>query len=114
MAQRIGCQFDLQGGEATFRVNKRSLDQRFYLLLRERAQGEDSSARQERGVHLKGRVLRGRTDECDGPALHVRQNGVLLALVETVDLVNKKDGAFAPELGNAGLLDDSPEIGNAG
>ena len=46
--------------------------------------------RQKRRVELERRVLRRRADEDDGPVLHQRQEGVLLRLVEAVDLVDEE------------------------
>ena len=50
----------------------------------------------EGGVYLEARVFGGGADEDDGALLHEGQEGVLLGLVEAVDLVHKEDGALPP------------------
>ena len=76
---------------------------------------EDAGAGEERGDDLERRVLGRRADERDGAVLDVGEDGVLLGLVEAVDLVDEEDGAEV--LGGAylaGLLDRLPEVGDAG
>ena len=58
-------------------------------------QHEDLRARQQRRVDLERRVLGGRADQHDVAGLDARQEGVLLRLVEAVDLVDEDDGAAA-------------------
>src|SRR5712691_10162685 len=63
-----------------------------------RAQGfEDNhpSARQQRGDHLERRVLRRRAEEHDQALFHVRQEGVLLGLVEAVDFIDEQSRGLA-------------------
>ena len=55
------------------------------------------SPRQEGGVDLEVRVLGRRADERDRAVLDVRQQRVLLGLVEAVDLVDEQDGAAGLE-----------------
>ena len=52
------------------------------------------AARQERGVDLERRVLGRRADERDRARLDVRQERVLLRLVEAMDLVEEQDRAL--------------------
>ena len=61
----------------------------------ERLELVDLAARQQRGVHLEVRVLGGRADQRAGALFHGRQQGILLCLVEAVDLVEKEDRAPA-------------------
>ena len=63
--------------------------------LRQRLEHIDRGPREQRAVHLERRVLGGRADEGDQAALDVRQEGVLLRLVEAVHLVDEEDGAAA-------------------
>ena len=65
------------------------------LLRRERLQHQHAAAREQRRVELEGRVLRGRTDEQHVPPLDKRQEGVLLRLVEAVNLVHEEQRAIA-------------------
>src|SRR5262249_28925767 len=52
---------------------------------------------EERRVDLEGRVLGGGTHEHDGALLDVRQERVLLGLVEAVDLVDEENGAASAD-----------------
>ena len=52
---------------------------------------EDARPREQRRVHLERRVLGRRADEHDRARLDVRQERVLLRLVEAVDLVDEED-----------------------
>ncbi len=52
-------------------------------------------ARQQRVVHLEGRVFGGRADERHQPLLDERQERILLRLVEAVHLVDEQDGVAA-------------------
>ena len=61
---------------------------------RERLEAEHLAAREERRVHRERRVLGRRADEGDRPVLDVRQERVLLRLVEAVDLVDEDDRAL--------------------
>ena len=60
----------------------------------ERIELEQLAAREERRVHLEVGVLGGRADERDEAGLDRRQERVLLALVEPVDLVEEEDRAL--------------------
>ena len=61
------------------------------LVRRQRLQHVDRRARQQRAVHLERRILGRRADERDEPLLDVRQERVLLRLVEAMDLVDEQD-----------------------
>ncbi len=74
------------------------------LLFGERDEGVDAAAGEERGVDLEGGILRGGADQADGAALDVGEEGVLLGLVEAVNLVDEEDGAGA-EVGGLFRLD---------
>ena len=62
----------------------------------ERLQHVHRGARQQRRVDLERRVLGGRADEGEQARLDVRQEGVLLRLVEAVHLVDEHDRARGP------------------
>ena len=72
-------------------IRERAADQRTDGLGIERAQHEHACARQERRVHLEAGVLGGRSDQHDVAALDMREERVLLRLVEAVDLVDEQD-----------------------
>jgi hypothetical protein len=59
----------------------------------QRLQHVHLQARQQRPGELEARVLRRRAHEGDHSLLHPREKGVLLCLVEPVNLVAKQDGA---------------------
>ena len=61
------------------------------LLDRERLELVHLRARQQRGVDLEVRVLGRRADQRDHALLDAGQQGVLLRLVEAVDLVEEED-----------------------
>jgi hypothetical protein len=80
---------------------------------------EHAGARQKCGIDLEGRILRGGTDQHDVALFHGGQKGVLLCLVQSVDFVDKQQGAAAVELALLPRLgDEGPEIldtvGNGG
>lgn len=58
----------------------------------ERLQLKDLAARGQRVVDEEKRVVGRGADEGDRPLLHVRQQNILLRLVEAVNLVNEQDG----------------------
>ena len=67
----------------------------------ERAQHVDASARQQRADDFEGRILGGRADERQRAVFDVRQEGVLLRLVEAMHFVEEQHGA-APAFGAHG------------
>src|SRR5690606_1977839 len=67
------------------------------VLRRDRLQHVHAAAREQRRVQLEAGILGGGADEQDAAAFDVRQEGVLLRLVEAVHLVHEQDGA--PALG---------------
>ena len=82
--------------------------------LVEAVEGEDAGAGEEGGVELEGGVLGGGADQHDGAVLHQREEGVLLRLVEAVDLVDEEQGAAAVLAAEAGGLEDLLQVGDAG
>ena len=85
------------------------------VVVGERLQAPHAQPRQERGVDLEVRVLRRRADERDGAVLDVRQERVLLRLVEAVDLVDEQHGPLAVEREPLlGIGDSAPNLGHTG
>src|SRR5690606_42156775 len=67
----------------------------YTTLFRSIAQGLQDVAlgpREQGRVDLEAGVLRRRPDEGEEPGLDVRQQGILLGLVEAMDLVHEQDG----------------------
>ena len=81
--------------EPALGVRQRPLAGSRRVVLAQRLEHEDLRARQQRRVHLERRVLGGRADEDDVAGLDARQEGILLRLVEAVDLVDEEDRAAA-------------------
>jgi hypothetical protein len=73
------------------------------IIGRQRPQHVHSSPRQQCGIHFERRVFSGGPYEREQPAFHVRQEGILLAFVEAVYLVNKHQGAHRHQTGQRGL-----------
>src|SRR5439155_2549292 len=66
------------------------------------------------GVHFERRVLRRRAEEDDVAVLDVREDDVLLRLVEAVDLVDEEDGALVREAADlARFLDELSKLRDA-
>ena len=59
------------------------------IILLQRLQDIELATAQQRTNHLKRRVLRGGANEGDNTLLHSPQEGVLLRLGETMDLIDK-------------------------
>ena len=95
--ERGGLGLDPGRPEPALGIRERARQDGDDVVLGERLQHVDPAARQQGGVHLEGRVLRRRADQRDGALFHVGQEGVLLRLVEAVDLVDEQDRAAAAE-----------------
>ena len=80
------------------------------VRLGEGLERQDPGPRQQGGVDLERGVLGRGPDEGDGPVLDGRQQGVLLGLVEAVDLVDEQDRPPAAAAGLAGLGDRLPQL----
>ena len=78
-------------------VGQGSLHNSLDLIFREGAEGEDTGAGEEGGDDLKGGVFGGGPDEGNGAVLHMGQDGILLGLVEAVELVHEEDGPLTGE-----------------
>ena len=91
-----------------------ALGKAFEIGRIETLQHQHLGAAQERGIELEGRVLGGRAHQQDGAVLHMRQEPVLLSLVEAVDLVDEQQRALAVGAAVLGRLEDLPELRHAG
>ena len=83
--------------EAAVTIGQRAPQDRDDRRRLERLEDVDLRAREQRRVHLERRVLGRRADEDDVAGLDARQEGVLLRLVEAVDLVDEEDRAAAAQ-----------------
>jgi hypothetical protein len=68
------------------------------LSIAQRLQHQHARARQQRAIHLKGRVLGGRTNQDDRAVLDRGQERILLTFVEAMDLVDEENRALAAQL----------------
>ena len=86
----------MQRAEAAFLVGKRALEQGDDLLLGERLEHIDATAREKRGDDFERGIFGGRADQADGALLDVGKEGVLLRFVEAMNLIDEDDGARVP------------------
>ncbi len=105
---------DGEAPEAAVGVSQRPAQDDLDLLWRELVQREDAASGQQRPDHFERRILRGRADEDDRSVLHVGQDGVLLGLVEAMNLVDEQNGAPAGRKPRAGLRHDPAQVRHAG
>ena len=86
---------DVHGAEATFGVSEGAGEEGEDLVFGEGVEGVDAAAGEQRRNNLERRVFGGGSDEADGSVLDVGEEGVLLGLVEAVNLIDEEDGAGA-------------------
>ncbi len=101
-------------GQSPLGVLDRPPDDGPDIVVRERLEAPDPHPREEGAVHLEVRVLRRRPDEGDRAVLDVGEEGVLLGLVEAMDLVEEEDGPGAVQSRSLlGAGDDRPDVGDS-
>jgi hypothetical protein len=81
----------------TLRRGERPAEELEELVLLQRTERHHPGPAQQRRVDLEARILGGGAEQGERPSLHVRQERVLLCLVEAVDLVEEEDRALAVE-----------------
>src|SRR5689334_2505761 len=96
------------GAEPSIEVGQGPIEQLDDVGDRERLEHEDLATGQERAGQTKAGILGGRSDESDGPSLHVRKKGILLSSIEPVDLIAKKNRTDPFEQPTLRFLDDLP------
>ena len=92
--------------ESMVRVRERAREQRLYGVTPERFEHEHPHAAQQRTVDLEAGILGGGADQREESALHMREQGVLLAAIEPVDLVHEEHGACTELPSLLGFSDD--------
>ena len=104
-----------RAGEAALLVLERAADDGRDVLVAQRFQPPDAHPRQERRVDLEVRVLGRGADQGDRAVLDVGEEGVLLGLVEPMDLVEEEHGSRAVQ-GDAVLRlgDQRADVGDTG
>jgi len=80
------------------RIGHRAQEERVELFLIEALEHIDGSPGEQCTVHLERGILGGCANEDEQPRFDMRQEGVLLALVEPVDLIDEQE-RLAPRLG---------------
>ncbi len=106
---------DVLGAQSPLRVGQGSAHQPFYRRIVQRFQPEDPTARQQSGVDGEARILGGRADEREEAAFHDGQHGILLRLIEAVNLVHEQDRApVAGGASRARSISRPPQLGHAG
>ncbi len=85
-------------GQPALLVAERPTDDGPDLVVGQCLEPPDAHPRQERRVDLEVRVLGRGADQRDGPVLDVGEEGVLLGLVEAMDLVEEEDAPRAVEI----------------
>ncbi len=83
--------------------------------LLQRPQPKDSAAGPQRPDNLEVGVLRRGTNEDERPGLYMREEGVLLRLVQAMDFINKQNRLAAVHSQRpTGLLRDLANVGHSG
>jgi len=103
-----------KGAKPPFSVGQRATDKvgklsRFKLL-----QAQHPAAGEQRGDDFKGGVFGGGADDGDQPFFNGREKGILLGLVETMDLIHKEDGALALKSFLFRLFEYLPDLPDSG
>jgi len=89
----------------------RSGSPRARVRIRQALEHVDATAGEEGRDDLEGRVLGGRAHQDDRAVLDVREEGVLLRLVEAVDLVHEEHGALGgPREPPLGFRHERPDL----
>ena len=91
--QRIVVGGQLERTQTTLVVCEGAAQEGRDLSFGERFEHVDAAAGKQRGDDLEGGILGGCSDEPDGAAFDVGKEGVLLGLVEAVNLIDEEDGA---------------------
>src|SRR5581483_3320755 len=92
VAQGCFVRLDFHVAEPAFLIGQRALQEVVKLRFRKRAQLEDLRAGNERGIDEEKGIVSGGTDKADHAAFHVREQNVLLSLVEAMDFIDEKNG----------------------
>ena len=93
VSERIFIYSGIPLAEATLDVLQRPGQNALELLLRKGLELENARTGEQRCDHLEVGVFCRRANQDNGAILHVRQEGVLLCLVEAVDFINQADRA---------------------
>ena len=95
----------------TLRRLERTLDKHGNIIVLEVLKLHHATAREQRRVDLKVRVLRRGANHNDGTVLNRMQQGILLRLGEAVNLIDKKNGTAVVRIqARLGLVDHAAQV----
>ena len=111
----LGVHVDVQIAESPDGVGECSADDFQNVVLGQRLQFEDAGAGQQGTVDLEIGIFRCCADQRDDPLFYIRQQVILLGLVEPVNFINEQDSSSVFGLTELdGLVDDLLHVGLAG
>ena len=84
------CKFDRVVAQSPLAIGRAPAHQSFDVLFGQRLKLKDAAAADQGTVDREKRIGGGRSDQHDNAVFHVRQQGVLLRLVEPMNLVDEK------------------------
>ena len=92
---RVGVDLHFVIAEAALLVGEGAIDQLFELFDLERLELKNLGARNQRAVYVEKRVVGRGADQTQISALHIRQENVLLRLVEVMNFVDEQNRFLA-------------------
>ncbi len=115
MIQGILIQLHIQVTQPSLFILQGSQNNGANLTFGQRVKSENPGAGEKRGSNLKGGVFRGGPDEGNRAILNKGQNGILLGLIEAMNLINKEDGLLlVHSAAFLGFLNDAPQVSHTG
>src|SRR5215213_244705 len=82
-------------GQPALSVRESASQDGLHILARQRIEDEDTTAREQRARHFKGRILGRRSDKRDCSIFDGGQKRVLLRFVEAMNLVYEEHRSLA-------------------
>ena len=101
--------FHILRSQAAGPVRQRPAEKHHEILFRQWREHEHPAAGEQRAVQAETRVLGRRADQRHRPALHMREERVLLSPIEPMDLVAEKHRPPSHDQPRFRLLDDLPD-----
>ena len=96
-AQQFAPRLVVEGHRRCLERGQAALEHLLQFLFIEWLQHVNPRPRQQGRIHLEGRVLGGGTDKVEQAAFHIRQEGILLGLVEAVHLIDEQEAGLAQQ-----------------
>ena len=102
---------DVLASKPTLGVLQGVMDEFYKLVGWDGFELEQHRTRNERAVDVEKRIVRRGTDEADRAAFYMREQDVLLALVESMDLINEENGCGVVQFAaDGGLFDGCADL----